>query len=220
MSKLIWDQIGERFYETGTKNGVLYVMESGTYPKGVAWSGLISVSENPSGAEASPFYADDIKYLNIISNEEFGATIECYTTPPEFDACDGKGSIATGVTIGQQNRKTFGMVYKTVLGNDEEGNDYGYKLHLIYGAKASPSERGYSSINESTEPMTLSYELTTTPVSVTGHKPTSIVTIDSTKVDETKLAALEAILFGGDDTEARLPLPDEIATLMGDVSAG
>lgn len=220
MSKLIWDQIGERFYETGTKNGVLYVMESGAYPKGVAWSGLISVSENPSGAEASPFYADDIKYLNIISNEEFGATIECYTTPPEFDACDGKGSIATGVTIGQQNRKTFGMVYKTVLGNDEEGNDYGYKLHLIYGAKASPSERGYSSINESTEPMTLSYELTTTPVSVTGHKPTSIVTIDSTKVDETKLAALEAILFGGDDEEARLPLPDEIATLMGDGSAG
>lgn len=220
MSKLIWDQIGERFYETGTKNGVLYVMESGAYPKGVAWSGLISVSENPSGAEASPFYADDIKYLNIISNEEFGATIECYTTPPEFDACDGKGSIATGVTIGQQNRKTFGMVYKTVLGNDEEGNDYGYKLHLIYGAKASPSERGYSSINESTEPMTLSYELTTTPVSVTGHKPTSIVTIDSTKVDETKLAALEAILFGGDDSEARLPLPDEIATLMGDGSAG
>lgn len=220
MSKLIWDQIGERFYETGTKNGVLYVMESGAYPKGVAWSGLISVSENPSGAEASPFYADDIKYLNIISNEEFGATIECYTTPPEFDACDGKGSIATGVTIGQQNRKTFGMVYKTVLGNDEEGNDYGYKLHLIYGAKASPSERGYSSINESTEPMTLSYELTTTPVSVTGHKPTSIVTIDSTKVDETKLAALEAILFGGEDTEARLPLPDEIATLMGDGSAG
>ena len=220
MSKLIWDQIGERFYETGTKNGVLYVMESGAYPKGVAWSGLISVSENPSGAEASPFYADDIKYLNIISNEEFGATIECYTTPPEFDACDGKGSIATGVTIGQQNRKTFGMVYKTVLGNDEEGNDYGYKLHLIYGAKASPSERGYSSINESTEPMTLSYELTTTPVSVTGHKPTSIVTIDSTKVDETKLAALEAILFGGDDAEARLPLPDEIATLMGDGSAG
>lgn len=220
MSKLIWDQIGERFYETGTKNGVLYVMESGTYPKGVAWSGLISVSENPSGAEASPFYADDIKYLNIISNEEFGATIECYTTPPEFDACDGKGSIATGVTIGQQNRKTFGMVYKTVLGNDEEGNGYGYKLHLIYGAKASPSERGYSSINESTEPMTLSYELTTTPVSVTGHKPTSIVTIDSTKVDETKLAALEAILFGGDDSEARLPLPDEIATLMGDGSVG
>lgn len=220
MSKLTWDQIGERFYETGTKNGVLYVMESGAYPKGVAWNGLISVSENPSGAEAAPFYADDIKYLNIISNEEFGATIECYTTPPEFDACDGKGSIATGVTIGQQNRKTFGMVYKTVLGNDEEGNDYGYKLHLIYGAKASPSERGYSSINESTEPMTLSYELTTTPVSVTGHKPTSIVTIDSTKVDETKLAALEAILFGGDDAEARLPLPDEIATLMGDGSAG
>ena len=220
MSKLTWDQIGERFYETGTKNGVLYVMESGAYPKGVAWNGLSSVSENPSGAEASPFYADDIKYLNIISNEEFGATIECYTTPPEFDACDGKGSIATGVTIGQQNRKTFGMVYKTVLGNDEEGNDYGYKLHLIYRAKASPSERGYSSINESTEPMTLSYELTTTPVSVTGHKPTSIVTIDSTKVDETKLAALEAILFGSEDEEARLPFPDEIATLMSDGSAG
>lgn len=220
MSKLTWDQIGERFYETGTKNGVLYVMESGAYPKGVAWNGLVSVSENPSGAEASPFYADDIKYLNIISNEEFGATIECYTTPAEFDACDGKASIATGVTIGQQNRKTFGMAYKTILGNDEEGNDYGYKLHLVYGAKAAPSERGYSSVNESTEPMTLSYELTTTPVTVTGHKPTSIVTIDSTKVDAEKLAALEAILFGSDDTEARLPLPDEIATLMGDGSAG
>lgn len=220
MSKLVWDQVGERFYETGVKNGVLYVQDStGTYPAGVAWNGLISISENPSGAEASPLYADDIKYLNLISNEEFGATVEAYTYPDEFAQCDGSAALATGVMIGQQKRKTFGMVYKTTLGNDVDGNDYGYKLHLIYGATASPSEKGYSSINDSPEAITFSWELTTTPVEVPGYKPTSIITIDSTKADAEKLAELEAILFGGDDSEARLPLPSEIATLMGDTQA-
>ena len=220
MSKLVWDQVGERFYETGVKNGVLYVQDStGTYPAGVAWNGLISISENPSGAEASPLYADDIKYLNLISNEEFGATVEAYTYPDEFAQCDGSAALATGVMIGQQKRKTFGMVYKTTLGNDVDGNDYGYKLHLIYGATASPSEKGYSSINDSPEAITFSWELTTTPVEVPGYKPTSIITIDSTKANAEKLAELEAILFGGDDSEARLPLPSEIATLMGDTQA-
>ena len=220
MSKLVWDQVGERFYETGVKNGVLYVQDStGTYPAGVAWNGLISISENPSGAEASPLYADDIKYLNLISNEEFGATVEAYTYPDEFAQCDGSAALATGVMIGQQKRKTFGMVYKTTLGNDVDGNDYGYKLHLIYGATASPSEKGYSSINDSPEAITFSWELTTTPVEVPGYKPTSIITIDSTKADAEKLAALEAILFGDENAEARLPLPSEIATLMSDTQA-
>ena len=214
MSKLIWDQTGERFYETGVKQGVLYPQVSGAYSKGIAWSGLISVTESPSGAESSPLYADDIKYLNLISNEEFGATVEAYTYPDEFAQCDGSASIATGVTIGQQKRQPFGMSYKTTLGNDSEGNDYGYKLHLIYGATAAPSEKAFTSINDSPEAITFSWELTTVPVSVNGFKPTSIVTIDSTKVDAEKLAALEKILYGDAETEARLPLPDEIATLM------
>lgn len=215
MSKLVWDQTGERLYETGVKNGVLYVQDStGAYPSGVAWNGLISVSESPSGAEATPLYADDIKYLNLISNEEFGATVEAYTYPEEFAQCDGSAALAKGVMIGQQPRKAFGLSYRTTLGNDVDGNDFGYKLHLIYGAKAAPSEKGYSSINDSPEAITFSWELTTTPVNVEGFKPTAIVTIDSTKVDAEKLAALEAILYGGADSEARLPLPDEIATLM------
>ena len=219
MSKLVWDQTGEREYETGVKNGVLYVQgEGGTYPKGVAWNGLISVTESPSGAEATALYADDIKYLNLMSNEEFGATIEAYMSPEEFDQCDGTASIATGVSIGQQKRKTFGMAYKTTIGNDVDGNDYGYKIHLIYGALAAPSEKAYSTINDSPEAMTLSWELSTTPVNVEGFKPTASVVIDSTKADPTKLKKLEEILFGGESTEARLPLPDEIVSIIGTAS--
>lgn len=215
MSKLVWDQTGERIYETGVKNGVLYVQGvGGTYDKGVAWNGLTAVTESPSGAEATPLYADDIKYLNLMSNEEFGATIEAYTYPEEFAECDGSASIATGIYIGQQARKTFGLSYRTVIGNDVDSNDYGYKLHLIYGALAAPSEKAYATINDSPEAITFSWEITTTPVNVKGFKPTASVTIDSTKVEAEKLAALEAILYGTEEKEARLPLPDEIVTLM------
>lgn len=220
MSKLTWDDTGKRFYETGVKMGVLYPQEAGAYPKGVAWNGLTAITESPSGAEATPLYADDIKYLNLMSAEEFGATIEAYTYPDEFAACDGSAAIADGVFIGQQARKAFGMCYRTVLGNDVDNNDHGYKLHLIYGALAAPSEKGYATINDSPEAITFSWEVTTTPVNVTGHKPTATITIDSTKCDETKLAALEAILYGSESEEARLPLPDEIITLMGEVAAG
>ena len=219
--KLVWDQTGERLYETGVKQGVLYPQaEGGLYPQGVAWNGLTAVTESPSGAEATALYADDIKYLNLMSVEEFGATIEAYTYPDEFGACDGSAEIATGVSIGQQKRKTFGLSYKTTLGNDTEGNSYGYKLHLIYGALAAPSEKSYATINDSPEAITLSWEITTTPVAVEGFQPTACVTIDSTKVNAEKLAALEAILYGSEDTEARLPLPNEIATLMGTEAAG
>lgn len=215
MAKLIWDATGERFYETGVKNGVLYVADAqGTYPKGVAWNGLTAVTESPSGAEPSPLYADDIKYLNLMSAEEFGATVEAYTYPDEFAQCNGEASLVEGVIIGQQPRKTFGMAYRTVLGNDVANENYGYKLHLIYGAVAAPSEKAYATINDSPEAITFSWELTTTPVSVNGFKPTASLTIDSTKVDPTKLASLEDILFGNETTEARLPLPDEIATLI------
>lgn len=216
MSKLTWDQTGNRLYETGVKMGVLYPQAAGgTYPKGVAWNGLTAVTESPSGAEPTPLYADDIKYLNLMSAEEFGATVEAFTYPDEFAECDGSASLATGVSIGQQSRKAFGLCYRTVLGNDVDSNDYGYKLHLIYGALAAPSEKSYATINDSPEAITFSWSVTTTPVNVTGFKPTSCVTIDSTKVDKAKLTALEAILYGGEDSEARLPLPDEIATLMG-----
>lgn len=216
MSKLVWDQTGERFYETGVDHGVLYpIQEGGVYSKGVAWNGLTGVTESPSGAEASPIYADNIKYLNLMSAEEFGATIEAYTYPDEFAECDGSASIATGVYIGQQRRKAFGLSYRTVLGNDVDNNEYGYKLHLIYGALAAPSEKGYTTINDSPEAITFSWEVTTTPVNVTGFKPTACVTIDSTKADASKLAALEAILYGSDDEEARLPLPDEVVEIMG-----
>ena len=224
MSKLKWDQTGERFYETGVKNGVLYIPTGGVYSKGVAWNGLTAVTESPSGAEATPLYADDIKYLNLISTEEFGATIEAYTYPDEFAECDGSAELATGVYIGQQPRTTFGLCYKTTLGNDEDGNSYGYKLHLIYGAKAAPTEKAYATINDSPEAITFSWELTTTPVPVKNAKPTASLTIDSTKVNKDKLAALEDILYGKDGTgdgntgatEPRLPLPDEIAELMAD----
>lgn len=215
MAKLIWDATGERFYETGVKNGVLYVADAqGTYPKGVAWNGLTAVTESPSGAEPTPLYADDIKYLNLMSAEEFGATVEAYTYPDEFAQCNGEASLVEGVIIGQQPRKTFGMAYRTVLGNDVANENYGYKLHLIYGAVAAPSEKAYATINDSPEAITFSWELTTTPVSVNGFKPTASLTIDSTKADPTKLASLENILFGTEEVEARLPLPDEIATLM------
>lgn len=214
MSKLVWDQTSERLYETGVKMGVLYVQENGAYPKGVAWNGLTAVTESPSGAEATPLYADDIKYLNLMSAEEFGATIEAYTYPDEFAACDGSAALVEGVYVGQQARKTFGLCYRTTVGNDTEGNDHGYKLHLIYGALAAPSEKAYATINDSPEAITFSWEVTTTPVNVAGLKPTACVTIDSTKVDEAKLKALEDVLYGTEEKEASLPLPDEIKTLM------
>ena len=214
MSKLVWDQTGERLYETGVKQGVLYVFKNGKYEKGVAWNGLTAVTESPSGAEATALYADDIKYLNLISAEEFGGTIEAYMSPVEFDECDGTASLAEGVSIGQQTRATFALCYRTALGNDVDGSDYGYKIHIIYGATASPSERAYASINDSPEAMTLSWEFTTTPVSVAGFKPTSLVTIDSTKVDATKLKALEDKLYGTESEESSLVLPDEIATMF------
>lgn len=215
MAKIVWDKTGEKTYETGVKNGVLYPQgEGGAYTAGVAWNGLTAVTESPSGAEPNPLYADDIKYLNLISAEEFGATIEAYTYPDEFAECDGSAEIAPGVTVGQQARKAFGMSYKTTFGNDVYGNEHGYKLHLIYGALASPSEKAYNTINDSPEAITFSWEVTTTPVAVKGLKPTASLTIDSTKTDKAKLAALEDILYGKDDVEARLPLPDEIAELM------
>lgn len=224
MSRLTWDKTGERYYETGVKQGVLYPIQSdGKYSKGVAWNGLTAVTESPSGAEATALYADDIKYLNLLSNEEFGATIEAYTYPDEFAECDGSAALADGVMIGQQKRKTFGLCYKTTVGNDVDGNDYGYKLHLIYGCLAAPSEKAYNTINDSPEAITFSWEVSTTPVNVDGFKPTSQITIDSTKVAEgkkTKLAELEDILYGKDSVESdpknnpRLPLPDEVATLF------
>lgn len=217
MSKLVWDQTGERLYEAGVKMGVLYPQATGgTYPKGVAWNGLTSVSESPEGAEPEPLYADDIKYLNLMSVEEFKATIEAYTYPEEFAECDGSKSIATGVTVGQQKRKAFGLCYRTTLGNDVDGNDHGYKLHIVYGALAAPSEKAYETINDSPEAATFSWEISTTPVAVSkeGCQPTASITIDSTKADPTALKKLEDILYGSGDTEARLPLPDEITTLM------
>ena len=222
MSRITWDDTSKRLYETGVKMGVLYpIQPEGTYTKGVAWNGLTAVTESPSGAEATALYADDIKYLNLMSNEEFGATIEAYTYPDEFAECDGSAALAKGVMIGQQKRKTFGLCYRTTLGNDVEGNDYGYKLHLVYGCLAAPSEKAYSTINDSPEAITFSWEVSTTPVAVTGFKPTSQITIDSTKVDPSKLSALENVLYGtnadGDTgAEPRLPLPDEVATLMGE----
>lgn len=214
MSKLTWDASGERLYETGVKQGVLYVMDSNVYGNGVAWNGLTAITESPSGAESTPLYADDIKYLDLRSTEEFGATIEAYTYPDEFAACDGSASLADGVSIGQQARKMFGLCYRTTVGNDTDGTDHGYKLHLIYGATASPSEKAYETINDSPEAITFSWEITTTPVSVTGFKPTASITIDSTKADPTCLAALEEKLYGGANTEPTLPLPDEVKTIM------
>lgn len=215
MSKLVWDQFGKRLYETGVDHGVLYPIQTGgVYSKGVAWNGLTAVTESPSGADVNDIYADNMKYLGLVGAEKFGATVEAYTYPDEFAECDGSVELVKGATIGQQNRKVFGMVYRTVIGNDVDGNEHGYKLHLIYGATAAPSEKAYNTINEDPEAITFSWELSTTPVNVTGHKPTASLTIDSTKADPTKLAELEKILFGDTETEPRLPLPDEIAQLL------
>lgn len=216
MSRLVWDKTGDRLYETGVKQCVLYPQVSGAYPKGVAWNGITSVTESPSGAEPSPLYADDIKYLNLMSTEEFGASIEAYMYPEEFEACDGSAEIAPGVSIGQQKRQSFGLCYRTIIGNDTESNEHGYKLHIIYGALAAPSEKAYATVNDSPEAITFSWELSTTPVNVTGGNPTASLTIDSTKVKAEKLKALEDILYGSesDSTGPRLPLPDEIATLL------
>lgn len=217
--KLVWDKTGEKFYETGISNGVLYPINAqGNYTPGVAWNGLTSVSESPSGAEPNALYADNIKYLNLYSAEEFGATLEAYTYPDEFAACDGSANIAAGVKLGQQSRKTFGLAYKTLFGNDVAGQDYAYKLHLIYGCMASPSEKQYQTVNDSPDAITFSWEISTTPVNVTGFKPTSCITIDSEKVPADKLAALEDILFGTASTDPRLPLPDEVAALVGESS--
>lgn len=202
MSRLIWDATGERQYETGVKNGVLYPMgtgtASGTYPAGVVWNGLSAVSETPSGAESNPIYADDMKYLNLISIEEFGATIEAYSSPEEFDECDGTKEVVAGVTVGQQSRKTFGFCYRTALGNDESGTEYGYKLHLIYGCLAAPSERSYQTINDSPEAISLSWEITTTPIGISNHNATSRIIIDSTRANAACLKNLEDILYGVD----------------------
>lgn len=215
MSKLVWDQSGKRLYETGVDHGVLYPIQTGgVYSKGVAWNGLTAVTESPSGADVNDIYADNMKYLGLVGAEKFGATVEAYTYPDEFAECDGSVELVKGATIGQQNRKVFGMVYRTVIGNDVDGNEHGYKLHLIYGATAAPSEKAYNTINEDPEAITFSWELSTTPVNVTGHKPTASLTIDSTKADPTKLAELEKILYGDTETEPRLPLPDEIAQLL------
>lgn len=215
MAKLVFDKTGERFYETGVSNGVLYVQdESGGYPRGVAWNGLINVTESPSGAEATPLYADNIKYLQLISAEEFGATIEAYTYPDEFEACDGSVELSPGVTIGQQDRKPFGLCYKTIIGNDVKGNNLGYKLHLIYGAVAGPSEKAYQTVNDSPEAITFSWEITTTPVEVAEHKPTASLIIDSTKINAAKLAKIEEKLYGTVSTEPTLPTPSEILQIV------
>lgn len=214
MPRLTWNNIGERYYETGVKKGVLYPQVNGKYPKGVAWSGLTAVNETPSGAESNPVYADDIKYLDLQSVEEFGATIEALFYPPEFEACQGNEELAEGITIGQQARQAFGLCYRTIIGNDTESNAFGYKLHLIYGAKAAPSERNYQTVNDSPEPMTMSWDLTTTPVPVTGKEPTASLTINSIKTDAAVLKALEDVLYGNEEKEASLPLPDEILAII------
>lgn len=213
--KIVWNETGKRYYEAGVKNGVLYVQNTdGSYPKGVAWNGLINVNEKPSGAEATPLYADDTKYVELQSKEDFGATIEAYTYPDEFEACDGSAEIAEGIKIGQQSRNTFGMCYRTVIGNDIEGNNHGYKLHIIYGCKAAPSEKAYQTINDSPEAITFSWEVTTTPVAVTGYEPTSSLVIDSRTVSPENLAKIEEALYGTESTDAYLPLPDAIVALL------
>lgn len=217
MSKrLVWDAVGERLFETGVKQCVLYPIDkiSGTYNKGVAWNGVTSVSESPSGAEATDLYADDAKYLSLLSAETFGCTVEAYTYPEEFEACDGTAQLTPGVTIGQQARSVFGLCYRTTVGNDVDGNDHGYKLHIIYGCKATPSEKSYSSINDSPEAITFSWTVNTTPVSVEGFKPTASLVIDSTKVDKSKLSKLEDVLYGSESADPRLPLPNEIVTIL------
>lgn len=216
MAKLTWDDSGKRLYETGTKQGVLYPMgEEGTYGTGVAWNGLTGVTLSPSGAEATKLYADDINYLSLYSAEEMGATVTAYTYPDEFAACDGSAELTDGVYISQQERKTFGLCWRTILGNDTQGENHGYKLHLLYGCKASPSEKAYATVNDSPEAVEFSWEITTTPVNATGFKPTAYICIDSTKADPTKLVELEKKLYGDDSAGTpSLPLPDEVKTLM------
>ena len=217
MSKrLVWDAVGERLFETGVKQCVLYPIDkvSGTYNKGVAWNGVTSVSESPSGAESTDLYADDAKYLSLLSAETFGCTVEAYTYPEEFEACDGTAQLTAGVTIGQQARSVFGLCYRTTVGNDVDGNDHGYKLHIVYGCTATPSEKSYSSINDSPEAITFSWTVNTTPVSVEGFKPTASLVIDSTKVDKSKLSKLEDVLYGSELLDPRLPLPNEIVTIL------
>lgn len=213
--RLTWDDAGKRLYETGVKQGVLYPQDdNGAYPKGVAWNGLTAVTESPEGAEPTPLYADDIKYLNLLSTEEFKATVEAYTYPDEFAECDGSGSLVEGVTIGQQDRKTFGLSYRTSLGNDVKGNEYGYKLHIVYGCLAAPSEKAYATVNDSPEAITFSWEVSTTPVNVTGFKPTASLVLDSVKLGTAKMKAIEDVLYGSSTAEARLPLPDEIKSII------
>ena len=227
MSKIVWDAIGEHYYETGVRNGVLYTAKTanGTtdpYGNAVAWNGLTAVTESPSGAEATALWADDIKYLSLISAEEFAATVEAYTYPDEFAECDGSASISDGIKIGQQPRATFGLCYRTVIGNDTDGEAHGYKLHLIYGCKAAPSEKAYATINDSPEAITFSWELSTVPVPVTNHKPTATLELDSTKLGSTKMKAIEDVLYGRDADaehnvtalEGRLPLPDEVKSIL------
>ena len=221
--KLIWDAVGEHIYENGVERGVLYLQDaSGSYPKGEAWNGLTAVTQSPSGAEANPIFADNIKYLNLYSAEDFGATVEAYSYPESFEACQGRKELVSGsgVYISMQERQAFGLCYRTIIGNDTKGDSFGYKLHFIYGAKASPTEVAYSTLNDSPEPVTMSWEISTVPVEVTGFKPTAYLEIDSTKCDAAKLANLEAILYGtaADGStaavEARLPLPNEIMTIL------
>lgn len=215
---LVWDQDGERYYETGVNKGVLFVFKNDAYQSGVAWNGLTNVSEKPSGAEATALYADNIKYLNLISNEEFGATIEAYTYPDEFAECDGSAALATGVMIGQQKRLKFAFSYQTRIGNDTDGSDKGYKIHIVYGCMAAPTEKGYATINDSPEAITFSWEVTTTPVKVTDHRPTACVTIDSTKVDAEKLAELEAWLYGSTENDSTLPTISKLLEIFGEDS--
>ena len=218
--RLTWDDAGKRLYETGVKQGVLYPQDdNGAYPKGVAWNGLTAVTESPEGAEPTPLYADDIKYLNLLSTEEFKATVEAYTYPDEFAECDGSGSLVEGVTIGQQDRKTFGLSYRTSLGNDVKGNEYGYKLHIVYGCLAAPSEKAYATVNDSPEAITFSWEVSTTPVNVTGFKPTASLVLDSVKLGAAKMKAIEDVLYGSSAAEARLPLPGEIKSIIESAAA-
>lgn len=212
--KLKWDEQGKRFYETGVENGVLYPFVDGKYPKGVAWNGLTSVNESPTGAEPTALYADNIKYLNLLSTEELEGSIEAYTYPDEFEACQGNVNLAAGVTVGQQSHQMFGLSYKTLVGNDTDGSSHGYKLHLIYGCLAQPSEKGYETVNDSPEAITFSWEFSTTPVEVPGNKPTAILTIDSTKISKKALAKIEEVLYGTEKEDARLPLPEEIISII------
>lgn len=212
--KLVWDQSGERLYETGVSQCALYPMTAGAYPKGVAWNGITAITESPSGAEPTAMYADNIKYLDIVSTETYAATIEAYMYPDEFKSCNGESEIADGVVIGQQNRQKFGLCYKTILGNDTDGEDYGYELHLVYGGLAAPAEEAHNSVNESPEGMTMSWSVSTTPVEVPGKKPTATVTFNSVKVGEKVMKAIEDVVYGSTDKDARLPLPSELIELI------